>query len=171
MSKLVNKLQAPQRGNTKNFFKPKAGSNRLRILAIGNAWEAWVRGADQATPHRRETKYTNVELDALGVVAEDGQRDRQKDIYIAHVWDYAEEADSTWSISQATIMREIYNLIDDEDWGDLSGYDITIEKSGEGKETRYMVNPKPKKEFAHMAELRHWDLGKMFEGGDPFEIE
>lgn len=44
-----------------------------------------------------------------------------------------------------TAFRMIQNIAADDDWGDPTGYDITITRTGTGKETKYGVTPSPNK--------------------------
>lgn len=155
-------LAAPVGGAKTNYFKPAKGDNRLRILSIDAGFEAWVRKADTNTPHRQREEFTPEDLVELGA-------EEQKQIYIAHVWDYAKDKDMCWSISQLTIRKEIFGLIQNPDWGDLSSYDLSIKKSGDGLDTEYIVTPIPPKKFAFAKDLRLFDLEQLFNGKDPFE--
>lgn len=40
---------------------------------------------------------------------------------------------------------KIYDLVENEDWGDPGEYDITIKRTGTGLETEYSLAPSPKK--------------------------
>jgi len=44
-----------------------------------------------------------------------------------------------------TVQKQLRNLAHDEDWGDPTGYDITIKREGEGLQTKYFITPRPKK--------------------------
>lgn len=54
----------------------------------------------------------------------------------------------------------IYELVENEDWGDPEEYDITIKRTGSGLETEYNIAPSPKKaiEPAKRAEVEAINL-------------
>lgn len=68
-----------------------------------------------------------------------------------------------------TVSRQIQALHQDEDYGaDIQKLDIKITATGEGKETRYSVNPLPKSEKLtdeQVTEAREIDLEKVIGGG------
>lgn len=42
------------------------------------------------------------------------------------------------------VKMQIANLFNNEEWGDLSKYDVTISREGSGMDTKYTVIPNPK---------------------------
>jgi hypothetical protein len=82
------------------------------------------------------------------------------------------------------IYKAIRALATNEEWGDPSGYDVTITRTGSGKETKYTVVPSPAKsmtdEEKKLVADANLDLGALFikggtattataEAPDPFE--
>jgi len=69
-------------------------------------------------------------------------------------------------------MKAIRNLVNDEDWGDPKNYDLVVTREGEGLETEYSVNPKPKTELDKGIQVFYKDLNinleALFDGDDPF---
>lgn len=89
------------------------------------------------------------------------------------VWDYAEEMFRVMTVTQKGVIDVINKHIRDEDYGDPSGYDFTITKTGSGLETKYSVMAKPPKPVAasikaDFADLE-WDLHQLFEGKAPWD--
>lgn len=76
------------------------------------------------------------------------------------------------SIKQATIRIAMQMLEDEEDWGSLANYNISITKKGSGKESEYSVIPSPKTDLTPQVlesigrTKVDWD--KLFEGKSPF---
>lgn len=42
------------------------------------------------------------------------------------------------------IQKQLKALLNDEDWGDLEGYDVTVTRTGKELETKYTIMPSPK---------------------------
>jgi hypothetical protein len=61
----------------------------------------------------------------------------------------------------ASIAKALSALAKNEDWGDLSEYDVTVTRRGSGLGTKYTVVPSPKKPIAekHLALLK--EFGKL----------
>jgi hypothetical protein len=64
-------------------------------------------------------------------------------------------------------------IVDNEDWGDPKGYDMTITKTGEDLETKYTVQPSPHRELTEEEKELIGEtkvvLEALFEGEDPFD--
>jgi hypothetical protein len=91
------------------------------------------------------------------------------------VWNYQEKKVQILSVTQKGIMRSIQALTKDEDWGSPKDFDIVVNKEGEGKETEYQTQPKPKKDL-DKAILKHYNevsinLEALFDGKDPFKTD
>ena len=76
---------------------------------------------------------------------------------------------------QKTIMSQMEALDQNEEWGDPVHYDITITRSGEGKETQYTIMPHPKSDV-DSAVVEQWQTLKtrynpelLFTTGTPLE--
>lgn len=96
-----------------------------------------------------------------------------KAFWSCYVWDYLQEDLFVMEITQTGILKSLTTLAKDEDWGDFTGYDIKIKKTGAGKETEYQVNPVPHKPLtdamtARMA-IKPANLDALYEGGDPWK--
>lgn len=91
------------------------------------------------------------------------------------VYDYEAEIFRVLQISQKTVLENIYKYMKDEDYGDLTGYDLVITRKGSGKETKYSVLAKPPKPLAAAvdAEFKElgWKLDYVFENKNPWDKE
>jgi hypothetical protein len=142
------------------------GEVRLRFLGIGiTGFESWTT---DNKPIRWETKPE--ELPA-NVRKQEGYQPIKRFLAGA-VYDYASDEFKILQITQRTLMDQLFKYMSDEDYGDPTGYDIKIGKTGEGKETKYTLVPSPPKPLKSSVLERFdetpCDLSQLFEGGDPF---
>lgn len=149
-----------------NYMKLKPGENKFRIL--GNAiagMEWWVEADGKQKPRRKplDQRISPEELDA---------ESKPRQFIAFPVWNYADEAVQILQLTQKGVMKTLASYEADEDWGDLSGYDIKITRTGEGYDTTYMTSPSPKKPIEkHIAEAYKQtpiNLNALFDGSDPF---
>lgn len=155
-------LQAPKETGGK-YTKLQQGDNRLRIVSdVMSGWECWVDSNGSRKPIRQEEQWKANELVNLGV-----EDKKQKQFYMAIVWNYQTESFECMLQTQKAILNGVYYSIKDPDWGDITKYDINIKKDGQGIETSYNFSCKPHKEFMEL--IPPYNLKAMFEGGDPFE--
>lgn len=62
------------------------------------------------------------------------------------VYNYTAEKAQVYSYGKS-ILRQFQELEADEDWGDLTKYDVKVSRKGSGQmDTEYSVNPSPNKE-------------------------
>lgn len=126
-----------------SFMILEEGANRFRILDEAKiGWKGWKDDKSFA----RLGIDKNIEDDEV-----DEDNYGNKNVY--HVWifkvfDRKTESVKLLEIRQKTVMKAIQGLIEQEDWGDPSDYDITITQSKEGGKTKYSVTPHPKKALA-----------------------
>jgi hypothetical protein len=169
------------------YTKFAQGKNRLRILTDPlEGFQVWV----DSKPVRCKAKYKTL-TDAEGNVVKDKDGnpvtvmypsevlptptrpdETQKQIMVSCVWNYTTEQVEILVNDKATIITPLGTYLKDKEWGDLRNYDITINKEGEGRETKYSVIPSPKKKFDKdvKAELARMDLEKIFTGENPFVV-
>lgn len=159
MSWLPQDYKAPM-GNS-SYTKLEDGENKVRIITapiIG--YEDW----DNKRPLRyRMENRPDHPIDPEKPI---------KHFWSFVVWNYKTQKIEIFHVTQRMIQRKIEYLSRDSDWGDPTGYDIKIEKSGSAKETKYEVSPTPKREVDfEIQEAFHdrpVDLDEMFRSGDPF---
>ena len=95
-----------------------------------------------------------------------------KAFWAAYVWDYRNRGLYVLEITQGGVLNDLRTFVKDEDWGDLTTYDIKITKKGSGIETKYTVTPLPHKPLALPIAQALKDypvrLEALYEGGDPW---
>jgi hypothetical protein len=161
----MTNLAAPQSSGT-DYLKLEAGENRLRIVShIIDGWETWTHINDDHKVHRRKDQYKATELRDLGV-----EGSKQKQFYAAVVWNYKTERFECMVVTQKAIKEGIYYTSIDKDWGDVSGYDLVINRKGTGMDTSYSVMPKPHSAFESEEATPGFNLEALYGGGDPFEV-
>lgn len=150
--------------NGGGFMKLEDGENKLRILSrpvIG--WEDWT---EDKKPVRFGLKFKPEKpINPLKPV---------KHFWAFIVWNYQSKDVQIMQITQSTIQTAIQNLTKDEDWGSPFDYDIKIIKTGKDKETKYSVNPSPKKplteEQTKSALAKRVNLNALYANADPYAI-
>lgn len=159
---LPENYESPTSSN--NYFKPKEGENRIRILSrpiLG--WEDW-----------KDNKPVRFRMDNKPLKQNDPKRP------IRHFWsfivfNYVTETIQIMHVTQGTIRKSIEGLCKDKDWGAPFLYDIKINKAGEGMDTEYAINPVPHKpvESYIIASFKDkpCNLDCLFTGGDPFSLQ
>jgi len=76
-------------------------------------------------------------------------------------------------LTQGGLKKKLVALAENEDWGDPVGrYDISITKTGSGKETRYELIPLPETKIdKSYLDISHIDLSALYRGEDPFGVK
>ena len=164
---LPQNVQIPK---SSQFSKLQDGMNRFRFLSdVVTGWEGWKNNK----PFRHEG-------DTCRIKPEDVDLNQNGNPNINYfwamvVWDYREKRVSILELTQKTIMTPFYELEQNEDWGDLKKYDITISKKKEGGKTTYIVQPIPHKPITTEIENAFLeskvDLRKLFDGKYPMSTE
>ena len=156
------------------YLKLETGKNTIRILSdpiIG--WEYWTEKDGKKTPIRVKTLK---EVPSERVRSAD-PKEKPKHFWAMFVYDRGTETIQLLEITQATIQTGIKALVDEEDWGNPRDYDISINREGEGLDTKYTVTPKPKAVLGSDIKIlwkeckSDYDLNKMYDGGNPFGDE
>lgn len=153
------------------YMKLQKGENRFRVLGsaiIG--YEYWKEHEGKRSPVRVRMGQ-KVSTDDL----ESSDGNPLKHFWAFPVWDYSDNSVKVLEITQKGIQKELTALVQDEDWGGPTAYDVTVRKDGEGMETTYSTNPKPKKELTGEQKAAWketldagFNLNALFDGGDPF---
>lgn len=146
-----------------NYAKLEDGANRFRFLSP--AIVGWLYWTKDNKPVRLREKPTERPED----MRED---DKIKHMWAFAVWNYKEGKIQILELTQASIQGPIEDLVMTEDWGDPTGYDITITKKGQKLDTEYSVQPSPHKpvaeDVAALFKATHVDLPALFDSKDPF---
>jgi hypothetical protein len=149
---------------------PDAKASRFRFFGEGvTGFVAW-------TVNRKPLRWEVLPEVLPESVKPDDNGDRTAKFFLAGIcWDYEAEMFRVIEITQKGIIGDINKYVADEDFGDPSGYDITITRTGSGLDTKYDVLAKPpkpisdtvKKVFSQLG----WNLSNLFEGRHPWSDE
>ena len=163
-----------------SFFKAVKGNNK--ILILDEAIEAYSYWTTEMKPVMSRTKFEEPlpedaqqreKRDKEGNVVNgaDGKPEmapaKQQYMWIVPVWNFDNQAIEIFQITQKGIRDELV-AIQSSDWGSPIGtYTISLNKTGEGLQTRYKVTPTPitdknKQEIA--------DIVKAYKA-DPMDVE
>lgn len=165
---------------SRQFKKLTPGDNRMRILS--EPLLGWIFFNKSNKPVRRpfsEGEFTIQELQELNCKADDENRLTCKHFWLMLIWDYEEEIPRIIDLTQISIIKPLYALIDNEKWGDLRNFDVNINRVGTNKnDTVFTVLPDPHSNIPENAEntisdLKEkglYDLSNIWSGGYPFEI-
>ena len=104
----------------------------------------------------------------------DDFEDKPKHFWAFLIWNHGEDRIQICEITQRGIQNALLELRDDEQWGDLKRYDVTVNREGEGLETSYTVIPRPPASLPEVvvAEIKEKlpkiNLEALYDGEDPF---
>ncbi len=152
-----------------NYTKLETGDTKLRILSkpiIGfsywdlNQTPVRIQGTTEPPIQKsliHKDKFGNQPL---------------KHFWAMVVYNYNVKQIQILEVTQSSILTSLKDLATNPDWGSPFGYDITINKSGTGKETSYSVTPVPPKPVSEEVKAafksKPANLLAMFAGNDPF---
>lgn len=156
-----------------SYLKLADGKNKVRAISKPiTGWIVWEEDPDDADSRiPRRSKIEDGEPEAPSK----DPKDKPKKFMTLTVFDYESNEIKIWEITQQSIIKGIKALSSNPDWGTPLGYDLNIEKKGEGKKTRYTVTPSPKKALTKdqikAANEKPCYLDALYEGEDPFDVE
>lgn len=178
----LDNIQKPSEGGSGSgdYMRLEQGENKFRV--IGSADDTPNPGFIQGMlgwtiDAEGKKKPIRWKLDADQPDHE--YRENPRQFWAFLVWNYSADRLQVLELTQKGLQSDLYGLISDDEWGDPRAYDISIVRNGEGKETRYVMTPKPKKKFKegvpHGPDLPHSNaevrLEELFTGGHPFKPE
>jgi hypothetical protein len=151
-------------------YPNKSGDFRILCPFI-SGYEGWTEGN---RPIRSQTA-DGFPADVKWRV-ENGRQEGPRPFWATVVWNYKEGKLQVWSFTQATIHRQLKELLDNKKWGALDAYDVTVSRKGDGTKTEYSVVPNPKEPLlpeaaSSWAETKkNWSgLGVLFTNGHPLQ--
>jgi hypothetical protein len=163
------------------FMRFVQGKNRLRF--IGNPVSGFVffgktkreDGSETVKPYRRresEGEFSLEEMINRDIrMKPDGEIEGQKYFVMGLVYNYQKEKLQVLEITQKSILKALKSYVESEEYGHPSGYDLTIEKKGDGLNTEYTVIVSPPKplsdEIVEAVGNASCDLQKIFDGDYP----
>lgn len=147
-----------------------------KIRFLGDAITG-VGGWRDGSPVRFAVRPSGDEFDITTLdVDMNGKPGKLKDFIASIVWNYNEEKIQIFEITQVGIQDKLIALHRNEDWGDVTQFDIILKKVKKGERVDYEVVPSPKgmgkldKEIEKVFDETPIDLTKMYSGEDPFKV-
>lgn len=153
------------------------GETKLRILSSAIAGvEFWVEDGSKSKPVRFKTGEQPKDQEYIKKTFKPNRNGSYGKNFVAFtVFNYRTEQIEVCELTQASIIRPLFDLARDEDWGNPIGYDIKINKSGTGVDTSYALSPVPHKPVPVEIQDAYMDtpvkLEALFTGEDPFDCQ
>lgn len=160
----------PKNPGANRYIKPSKlphGDNTFRFMSDVVTGFVWFDQTPDGFKPERVKEWRDVPKDVW-------KRDKNKAVHFwaVVVWNYQDEALQIMEITQKQIQEPLQGYEDNEKYGDLKAYDVTIVRKGDGKDTSYVVIPSPKepiaKEIAQDYKDAGIDLNALYRGADPF---
>ena len=172
----LDNIEKPSSGGSGgNYMKFAQGENKFRIVGSSDDKpnpgfiQGMVGWTTDAEGNRRPIRWPKNEQ-APRVQFQDPPRE----FFAFIVWNYADDRIQILELTQAGLKNELYALAVDDEWGDPRKYDVAVIRDGEGKDTSYVMTPKPHKqrsdEINSAVKAMSVDLTKLYTGDDPFEV-
>ena len=186
---------APKESTGGNYLNPSAiedgGNIRFAILSESplEGVEVWFTKHDGGGMTKRITPewpdaelLTQLEKQVGGSVTERDGRKAIKPCSAFAVYDYEAESVRVFSANQKTLLADLARLFSDEDYSDLSGWDVKVSRTGRGTDTKYhaaMVPTKRTNTKVAQQVINAWDtacsngfdLEALYDGGNPFGVK
>ncbi len=177
---LDTNYKVPESGG--NWMKLNQGDNRFRVLGkpvIG--YEYWVSVTDEQGKSVRKPKRVDMTTDIQIGDIEEGQS--IKHFWAMPVYNFDLKKIQILVLTQKSLQKTITALVKNKKWGSPEGYNLVINRIGEGLDTEYNVTPEPtdKEEEELIAGVRkqyesmNVDMNQMYVskahpyGGEPFQ--
>lgn len=155
-----------------NYFKVTEESQSFRILTSPIIWREYFKEESdwKVKPVRQKAEFN-------GIPADSKEWNKPKEFWAFVIRNHNLKKVQIMEITQQSIKKELIKYAKDSDWGDPKTYDITIYKTGKGKETRYSLTASPKSKFADVdeenaaiEEAKKVALDAIWTGDDPFAL-
>lgn len=167
---------------TKNYLNPSdADENGVTFRVLSNSivgQEYWITiNNEQGESTRKPVRIGATETVAVSELEENrwGKLDIPKYFWAFVIWNVDAKKVQIMNITQKSIRRQIKALLKNEKWGDPHDYDLTLSKTGEGRETEYTIQPNPKEKIdpgiVQMYKDMDIDMEDWRKGEDPFSQE
>lgn len=159
------------KSTTSSYTKLDQGDNKFRIL--GQAITGYEYFTTENKPLRSPVEFK--ETPNIGK-NQDGTIKKVAHFWAFPIWNYNTSKVEIFEVTQKTIQASLAGYSADEDWGDVTGYDITINKKGEKLTTEYNVRPSPKKALSDeiltvVKDSPKPNLEALFSNGNPFDTD
>lgn len=154
------------------FNQLKSSGDKIKVRVLGD----WVTGrlvwGDSESGGRKPNRFKygeKIPAEAYGINHFTGEKEKLHQFIAAVCYNYGTERVEILEIAKKTVIRQIYDLECDDDWGDSRGYDLTISRTGTGTDTKYATIPSNKGKFKKKVDHEKVDIEAIFTGENPFE--
>lgn len=159
---------------TSNYMKFKEGNNTFRILdkaIVGMEFWKLKEDGSGKTPVRR--KMNELIMESELETDKEGNKVSAKFFMVFPVYNYSDKKIQILELTQKTLISAIKGYNDNPKWGNPINYDVTVTRTGQGKETEYLIDHDPKeemdKEILKQYKAMNINLDALYVGGNPFE--
>lgn len=169
---------------TSNYMAFDPGENTFRVLSDASiGWEYWKTVIKDGKSVRGPIRIKGMEAPRLPITEfevnpKTGNLDTPSLFWAFVVYNRNAEKVQILEIKQSGIRKALLALAKSKSWGDITKFDITITKVGQGKETEYSVMPCPKEPLDDGIKQLYKDMNINLEalfannglGADPFNF-
>ena len=145
-------------------------------------WTVWGENGDQKKPFRFADEPNEQEiLQELGdfkqrMNYEGTELEKPKFALSFFVFDYEDSKVKVFELGQKTLIKELDNISQQEDYEVLQDWDLVVSRKGLKMQTEYKILPAPRKKGMQdvidaawkEAEGKGYDLSQLMVGGSPF---
>lgn len=158
--------EEPIQANGGYLNKFKQGLNKFRILSEPvSGYQYWtadnkpVRSADYPKEISKDIK----------------KGESPKYFWAFAIYNFDSKAIEILVLTQATLITPLQDLVSNPEWGDPTGYSLTVNRKGEGLETEYTITPSPAKptpkSILDLYKEKNINLEALLTGQDPFKAK
>jgi len=146
--------------------KLPAGKTKFRFLGDPMFFfETWIKNPDGSSTPKRFAMDEDIPLSEVGP-------DGVKQVMATKVYNYTQKAIQIMSITQVTILSPLKLASENKKYGEPTGYDTYISKTGVGQQSRYTFDKDPKEKLSDEVikadKMVEMDLHLLLIGADPF---
>jgi hypothetical protein len=151
------------------YLKEDPSKVKLRVLSdFIQGKEVFGEKDGKPFPYRFKVG-EKIPVTCIGTNRFNGEPNQVKGFLAAIVWSYTNNQVEILCAVNNDIKDGLVDLENNDDWGDLKGYDITISRKGQKKDTRYSVVPSGMKPFSQVVDISGIDLEALYSGENPFK--
>ena len=168
MSFLNEDYNVPASGS--NYMKLEKGDNQFRILSSAIVgWECWTSEIVDGKEIKKPNRFRKEDSIPISMI---DPNNMPKHFWAMVVYNYQDNKVQILELTQRSVQKEILSLTRNKKWGDPKNYDIIVNRTGEGMETRYTTMPNPPEAISPEIEAKYSamtiNLEALYDGGDPF---
>jgi hypothetical protein len=165
---LIEEISKESTGSGR-YLNPAKIQGEVRVRLVGQG----ITGFGSWTVDKKPIRWQSRPSELPSNLAPDRNGNVSVKRFIASlVYDYSSADFKIMEITQKSLMDQLFKFVKDDDYGDPSGYDIKIGRTGEGLDTQYtLVAAPPKsltKEITTALEKLTVNMEALFDGDDPF---